>query len=326
MDGRNGTIEILITERDSLVRRLVLQERREQYLRGHRLSQHSMDIVFKLEAEQLGGALARRFGIDLPPVVSYFPTDLPVADVHLEQLDAVFELADGSLLHLEFQTVHRRETLTRFLLYDAYLCGRFDRMIHTVVIYGADVNVAEDHLNRGAIDYRVTNILLGQEDGEATLQRLVSEVERSGTLPAEDRLDLIFLPLMRHRQPRMEVMTQAVELAKRLPQEHQRQTLASLIGLGNNFLSQDEIEQLLEQLMTTSIGQLLIERGIEQGIERGRTVARNAVLAVLAKQFGAVPAEVSDRIARVDDLDELNTLHDRALAAMSLDEFSRDVR
>jgi hypothetical protein len=37
--------------------------------------------------------------------VRHFPTELPVVDVHLEQLDTVFELADGSLLHLAFQTV-----------------------------------------------------------------------------------------------------------------------------------------------------------------------------------------------------------------------------
>jgi hypothetical protein len=85
----------------------------------YRLSQHAMDVIFKLEAQPLGTALARRFGLDLPPVVRYVPTDLPVADVHLEQLDAVFELDDGSLLHLEFQTEHRPKTLKRFLLYAA---------------------------------------------------------------------------------------------------------------------------------------------------------------------------------------------------------------
>src|SRR5438128_6312182 len=108
----------------------------------YRLSQHSMDVIFKLEARQLGAALARRFGIDLPRVVRYFPTDLPVADVHFEQLDCVFELADGSLLHLEFQTEHRRETIARFLVYDAQLYERYGRPIHTVVIYGANVAVA----------------------------------------------------------------------------------------------------------------------------------------------------------------------------------------
>src|SRR5579875_1792143 len=103
----------------------------------YRFSKHNMDVVFKLEARQLGSALARRFGIDLPPVVRYFPTDVAVADLHLEQLDSVFELADGSLLHLEFQTTHRQETLMRFLIYDVHLHELHGRHIYTVVIYGA---------------------------------------------------------------------------------------------------------------------------------------------------------------------------------------------
>jgi hypothetical protein len=159
---------------------------------AHRLSQHSMDVVFKLEAQQLGRALGRRFGLALPPVVRYFPTELPVADVHLEQLDAVFELADGSLLHLEFQTEHRRETMLRFLLYDVYLYERTTCEIHTVVLYGAGVAVAAADLRFGVVQYRVENILLGQEDGEATYARLRAAVERQGSLSREERLDLIF--------------------------------------------------------------------------------------------------------------------------------------
>ncbi len=77
---------------------------------NYRISQHGMDIVFKLEAEQLGSALARRYNIDLPPVARYFPTELPVADIHPEQLDSIFELEDERLLRLEFQSEHRGDT------------------------------------------------------------------------------------------------------------------------------------------------------------------------------------------------------------------------
>ncbi len=121
-----------------------------------------MDAIFKLEAQQLGAALGRRFGINLPPIVRHFPTELPVVDVHLEQLDSVFELADEDLLHLEFQTVHRRETLPRFLLYDAYLIERFGRRVHTVVFYGAQVDVTPDPIDGGSVQYSVYNVLLGQ--------------------------------------------------------------------------------------------------------------------------------------------------------------------
>jgi len=126
---------------------------------NYRISQHGMDIVFKLEAEQLGSALARRYHIDLPPVVRYFPTELPFADIHLEQLDSIFELEDERLLRLEFQSEHRGDTLPRFLVQDALLYQRHRRRLATVVIYGAGINTAADGISAGAIEYSVSNIL-----------------------------------------------------------------------------------------------------------------------------------------------------------------------
>lgn len=288
----------------------------------HRLSQHSMDVIFKLEARQLGAALARRFGINLPRVVRHFPTEVPVADVHLEQLDSVFELADGGLLHLEFQTEYRRETLARFLLYDAYLYERHGRPIYTVVIYGAGVMVAADTVEGGWLYYRVENVLLGQEDGEAALARLEARVVRGAGLSSEERLDLIFLPLMRHRRPRAEVVRAAVELAEQLPAGQQRQTLASLIGLGHRFLGGDELETLLEGLMSTTIGQQLIERGYEQGLERGVAQERRQVtLRVLTNRFGDLPPDLGARLAQISDLGRLEALLDQALTASTLAEF-----
>src|SRR2546430_2123895 len=131
----------------------------------YRLSQHSMDVIFKLEAQQLGAALARRFGIDLP--------------------------------------------------------------------------------------------------------RLAARMKRGAGLTPEARLDLIFLPLMRHQRARREVVVDTVALARQLPERQQRQALASLIGLGHRFLTDAELDTLLEGLMSTNVGQRLIERGVEQGRQEG---------------------------------------------------------
>lgn len=302
----------------------------------HRLTQHGMDVVFKLEAQQLGSALSRRFGINFPRVVRHFPTDLPVADVHLEQLDSVFELADGSLLHLEFQTEHRRETLARFLVYDAYLYERYGRAIHTVVFYGAGVASVEASIEGGAIHYRVENVLLGEQDGDTTYQRLSERLARAGKLTPEERLDLVLLPLMRHQRVRREVVADAIGLAQRLPEQQQRQTVAALIGLGHRFLTTEELDTLLEGLMVTPIGQRLIdigvergiEQGIEQGIERGiergrRQEAERSLRRVLATRFGALPATLDARIASIDNQQRLEALLDTALTVASVEEFSQ---
>ena len=247
-----------------------------------------------------------------------FPTELPVVDVHLGQLDTVFELADSSLLHLEFQTVHRRETLLRFLQYDVGLYAQYQRNIHTMVISGAGISSAPETLNLCAVQYGVTNIFLGREDGEQTYQRLRARVKSGSGLEPEERLDLVFLPLMRNARPPVDVVSGAVALAQHLPEEQQRQTLAALIGFGQRFLEQHELDALMEGLMATSIGQQLIERGFEQGLAKGKRVD---VLKVLTKRFGAVPPALGEQLQQVNDVERLDALLDAALAAQSLEEF-----
>jgi len=282
----------------------------------YRLSQHGMDVVFKLEAEQLGAALGRRFGIDLPAIARHFPTDLPVADVHLEQLDSVFELVNWWLLHLEFQTEHRRTTLARFLIYDTYLYERYERPIITVVIYGAGVATAAAEIDANAVRYTVYNVLLGQEDGRATYQRLKTLMESGNGLSPEDRLDLIFLPLMKQRRARRNVVKDALALARRLPEDQQRQTLASLIGLGHRFLTEAELDTVMEGLMITPLGQRLFDKGVGQGW-------RAAILEELNERFGSLPPSFEKQLAPLEDSDRLKELFHVARTTSSLAEFTQ---
>jgi hypothetical protein len=189
-----------------------------------------------------------------------------------------------------------------------------------VVLYGARVAVAAD-LRFGVVQYRGETILLVQEDGEATYARLRAAVEQQGSLSPEERLDLIFLPLMRHVRPRREVVQGALALVQHLPERQQQQALASLVGLGHRYLSDEDLESVLEGLMSTSLGQRLIERGREQGLVQGREQGlREAIVRVLTRRFGAPPASVTARLARVGDPQRLDALLDSALSAASLEE------
>jgi len=128
---------------------------------------------------------------------------------------------------------------------------------------------------------------------------------------------------MRHTRPRREVVIEAVALARQLPERQQRQTVASLIGLGSHFLAETELETLLEGLMSTNLGQRLIERGIERGIEQGLRMGRQAVLRVLSSRFSPLPPRVEERLARVDDLQRLDALVVVALSVQNVEDFTR---
>lgn len=286
----------------------------------YRLSRQSIDIIFKREATRLVAALPRHLGIDLPPIVAPLPTESPQVDIHLEEMDAVFQLADESILHLEFQTTQRRGDLLRFFLYDAQLYARYRSRIHTVIIYGAGIDTAPTELDGGAFAYRTHAVFLGQQDGDARLAAIRQQIAAEGILSTEAQVDLIFLPLMRQTRPMEAVLRDAIDLARALPNEEQRGTLAALLGLGARFLEQRDLERLVEGLMSTVTGQQLLEQSFEEGREEGRLSASRAhIQAILEARFGVVPEKLRQQIGRLREQDVLDQAVVIAATAPTID-------
>src|SRR5437763_13005469 len=82
---------------------------------------------------------------------------------------------------------------------------------------------------------------------------------------SQHSMDVIFkLEARQHQRARQEVITESLALARQLPERQQRQALAALIGLGHRFLTDAELDTLLEGPMSTNWGQRLIDRGAAQ--------------------------------------------------------------
>src|SRR5437868_3419639 len=193
-----------------------------------RVARQSADIVLKLIAAALGGDLFARFDVPLPPIVEALPTELPRLEVRTQQTDQLFRLADESILHLEFQTTLRRGDLLRFADYSLDVCQRYEQPVWTVVLYGAGIHSAPDTWQSGSQNFRVQNVLVGQEDGDAVLRRLHAKAARGEPCTASDRVDLIFSPLMRQSRPVPDVLREAAPLTQRLPVAQQEQTVGAL--------------------------------------------------------------------------------------------------
>ena len=50
---------------------------------------------------------------------------------------------------------------------------------------------------------------------------------------------MVFLPLMRCERPMVDVLTDAVEVIRRLPEPVQRQTFAGMLGIGYRIADRD---------------------------------------------------------------------------------------
>ncbi len=282
-----------------------------------RVSRKSVDIVLKYTAEALGGALFARFGLPFPPIVAGLPSELPQLRITSQQTDLLFRLADGSILHLEFQTTRRSGDLLRFAAYHLAVYQQYKRPVHTVVLYGAGIRSAADTLDTGAgaLVFKVQNILVGREDGDAALRRLHEKATRDEPFTDTDRIDLILAPLMRQRRPVAEVARDAARLTAHLPQEQREMTVGALLGLSYPDISDDVVIAILGELGMTALSQALEARGEARGELKGK---RQALRAFLETRFGALPASVLQRIDAAG-APQLDALLKRAAAVESID-------
>ncbi len=291
---------------------------------------HALDVILKLEAEQLATALSSYFALPIPPIVRPFPTELPQLDLRTERLDNMFELADDSLLHMEYQSEYRSDLLTRFLAYDVAAYREHGRSIRTVVFYGPGISSAPSVLDIGSVRYEVYNIFLGRRDGEGAYLRLKERVARGEPLDETDRLELGLLPLMAHpRRTFNEMVTEALTLAQALPEGQQPQVAGTLLALAYHYVGKDAFDQLMEEFMATNLLETVLGRSLQQGLEQGmqqgmqqgiRQARRDDVLKVLASRFTSLPEALVGHIGAIDDLARLDALFDLALSAPTLDD------
>jgi hypothetical protein len=277
-----------------------------------RVVRQSTDIVLKLIAAALGGDLFARFGVPLPPIVEALPTELPQLEVRTQHTDQLFRLADDSILHLEFQTTLRPGDLRRFCAYNLAVCEQYDQPVWTVVLYGAGIHSAPDTWQYGSQNFHVQNILVGQEDGDAVLQRLHEKAARGEPFTPADRVDLILSPLMRQSRPVQDVLRDAAPLTQRLPAAQQEPTVGALLGLAYHYVDEEVVRAILEELSMANPLQELID-------EREARAKRQALRTFLQARFGALPEAVEQRIAAAD-ADQLDALIGRAASVASPDE------
>lgn len=299
------------------------------------------DIVLKRLAAVFKGAVLNRFGLDLPPIVGPLPTDLPLLTARSREADYVFSLADGSLLHLEFQTKREKGDLARFAEYNLALHLHYDEApVRTVVLWGPAVRrMAQDYV-MGSLTLRPDHVLLGEEDGTGQLEVLAAKVEHGEKLNDEDRLTLALLPLMRQRRPLSDrVVVETIKtVAEALPREERTPTVEALAVLARLLMDEAQIRELLGVLtMTNAMKELneMIDDALRRGLAEGRVEGRvegeakgkaegelegyRAGLRVLVRaRFGKAPDALEARIARATRT-TLDDLYARALTVADAD-------
>lgn len=207
------------------------------------------DTIMKALTGALSKDSLKVLGISGVRVAKALPTELDTLKQHVDML---WQMDDGRLSHLEFQT-NGESSLHRFLMYDARLAEQYKERIRTVILYHGNVKEAPEELNIGTAQYRVENVFLGRFDGDAALDAVERHLNTHEWTP-EDRWRLALAMNMRFtKRSREEAVESVLRLVRSIAVQQERDfVVAGILSLTERVLTESERIRVRRELVQVS--------------------------------------------------------------------------
>ncbi|MFH0968726.1 MAG: hypothetical protein V1862_13690, partial [Methanobacteriota archaeon] len=211
-----------------------------------KINPQNYDLVLKEAFSLFHNKSLEFLGLDLPRITGFMETEFAEVETSDDLMDLTFRLEDGSILHLEEETQLSSCDLVRFAHYDLRLFGRYQVIIHTVVLTPLTGSPGTKVLDAGSLHYTITQLVLSDRDGDALIAKIRSALDNGEPI---NEPELIFLPLMRSRLPVDKVLREAICLAKRVPDEEVGNKIHELIlVLSNRIVDTTILDEHWEEL------------------------------------------------------------------------------
>ena len=230
------------------------------------------DRALKAAAQLMGEELLALMGLE-----GKIQRALPTEQVQLRTEDFFedfnYEMEDGKILHLEFESDSlTKDDLRRFRVYEAVLSYQYKREVITCVLCTARARKQMNQLENGLNCYHVRLICLKDWDADSLIREM-EEKQQINCLEREELLRVILSPLMSGRLPQPERIRRSLVLLRGEQENQEKSELlkmqAVLYVLAEKFLQKEELEKIREEINMTRLGQMIFDDGMEKGIEKG---------------------------------------------------------
>lgn len=229
------------------------------------------DRALKAAAQFMGKELLPFLGVKCA-IKRVAPTEQIYLQTEAFSEDFNYELLEGGLLHLEFESnVITKEDLRRFRVYEALLSYQYKTAVTTCVICTAAAKNIPNELKEGINSYRVQIVRLKNWNADEIISALEVK-QRNMSLEREELLRLILTPLMGGKMPQPERIRRSFQLLREEQKIRKTSELsqmqAVLYALAEKFLSVGEMQKIKEEIHMTRLGQMIFDDGLEEGENR----------------------------------------------------------
>lgn len=217
------------------------------------------------------------FGIT-KKVVGAAATDMMKLELEKYHEDFNFIMEDGSWTHFEFQSQNGgRRDLKRFRAYEAVTSYQHKVAVTTYVLFSGNIKKPMTEYTEGVNTYRIIPITMKSRNADQLIAGLREKQEREEELRRED-LALLTLCLLMDGEMSLKDRVRAAYQITREAEAVDREVIDKietiLYVMADKFLDALEMEELMEVVGMTRLGQKLVNKGREEGRQEGREEGR----------------------------------------------------
>ncbi len=236
------------------------------------ISYQNKDIVSKLFGEQMKGKSLSLFGLDTNlKVMDIRPTNIPIVQAKELRMDNLFELEDGSVAILDYESQFKETNFTKYGYYIMNVINRYLNEgktpdIHMMVLYTADIETAKTTLERTACRIKIEAAYLTGTPSEQWLEEIKGSLANQ-IISDKTLMRLILLPLTyKDEEKKQETIKLCVNLAQKIPDKEQETfALAGILAFTDKIISNSTKKYIEEVLGMTQVGQMLMDKGRKEG-------------------------------------------------------------
>ena len=251
---------------------------------------NNMDIIDKMFTETFRDTSFAVYGLDLPRIKEFLPTDFPVVQAHERRADGLPRFEDDSIGIVEYKSEHRAKDVEQFIDYYSQAVKRYGyrTRIRMIVVYTADVDPKQvtTEYNNHSMKFTYTAAFLSKLDAAGISRQITDKIRRGEPLSEEERMEFVILPLAaKGKEAQRENFRKSIELAKRIPDENVSAFLITgLVVFGDKVIDEETSNKAKEWLKMTKIG---------RAFAREREEAVAAAVAVKEREKAAAVAETA---------------------------------